>query len=255
MKANLYKNIDLLRIPVQAGIQEYYFPQNVDWAECKVDRIAACVPSKACVDPMDGVTPVLTLSDIPDKDVYFNIYTKDQRELLHAVSIEDLLHSNNHPIYLGEKLDLSLCNLYFKSAPAQDYTLLLYVFHTDGDKCETSELPDNSVTLEFPLQADEEINLQQLITTYIHALPAKVKGVMFWNAENNPAYITLRDYELTYILQNIHSEMARPPMNGGTAPGTQADMMLFDNIDIDFQYSHIRNAESQANTQRITFLY
>ena len=254
MKANLYRNIDLLRIPIKAGIQEYYFPQNVDWADQKIDRIAVCIPQQACFDPMDGTTPVLTMSDIPDMDMFFNVYSGEQKELLHAVSVEQLLHTNNHPIYLNTKLDLSLCNFYFKNAPASDYTLLIYVFH-DTDFKLNYDLPENSVTLEFPLDADQEINLQQLITTYIHALPAKVKGVMFWNAPTNPAYITLRDYDLTYILQNIHSEMARPPMNGGTGPATQTDTMLFDNIDIDFQYSHIRNAESQANTQKITFLY
>lgn len=254
MEANLYRNIDLLRIPIKAGIQEYYFPQNVDWADNKIDRIAVCIPQVACLDPMDGITPILSLSDMANKDVFFNIYSADQRELLHAVSFEQLLHTNNHPLYLDAKLNLSLCNFYFKTAPAADCTMLIYVFH-DTDHKQNYCMPDNSVTLEFPLEADQEINLQQLITTYIHALPAKVKGVMFWDAANNPAYITLRDYELTYILQNIHSEMARPPMNGATAPDTQADTLLFDNIDIDFQYSHIRNAESKANTQKITFLY
>ena len=69
MKAILYRNIDLLRIPIKAGVKEYYFPQNVDWANSKIDRIAVCIPDAPCNDPMDGTTPVLSLGDMTD--LYF----------------------------------------------------------------------------------------------------------------------------------------------------------------------------------------
>lgn len=251
MKATLHRNIDLVRIPIKAGISEYYFPQNVDWADCVVDKIVACIPQAPCVDPMDGTTPVLTQSDMTD--MYFNIYSADKKELLHAVSAEQLLHYNNHPIMLNSKLDLALCSLYFTSAPAADYTLLLYVYH-DNKVAELDRMPDNSITVEFPLAAGQEINLQQIIQNYIHALPARVKGIMFWNAYAVPAYITLRDYKQTYVLQNLHSELARPNMNGGMAMFTQLDPMLFDNIDINFQYSHIRDC-GNGGVQKITILY
>ena len=250
MKQVLYRNIDLVRIPIKAGISEYYFPQNVDWAKCKVEKIVACIPSVACNDPMDGVTPVLTQADYTD--MYFNIYSSDSREIMHAVSAENLLHTNNHPIMINSQLDLSLCNLYLTTAPMANYTLLLYVYH--DTEIADRDLPENSVTVEFPLQAGEDINLQEIITTYIHALPSTVKGMMVWS-DSAPAYITLRDHKLTYVLQNLHSELARPNMNNGTADNAQLLPMLFDDIDIDFQYSHIRNAENQANTQKITFLY
>lgn len=252
MKQTLYKNISLLRIPIKAGVSEYYFPQNVNWADKIVERIVVCIPKTACLDPMDGTTNVLTTSDYTD--LYFDITSSDQKELMHAVSAEQILHINNNPIMLNSKLDLRLCRLYFTTAPAADYTLLLYVYYENREG-ETNDLPENSITVEFPLAAREEINLQQLITTYIHALPSKVKGVLFWNAITAPAYFTLRDYKLTYILQDLHSELARPNMNNGAAYNSQVAPMLFDNIDINFQYSHIRNAENQANTQKITFLY
>lgn len=252
MKRTLYRNIDLVRIPIKAGISEYYFPQNVDWAACKVDRIAACIPDAPCVDPMDGTTPVLDGANY--QDLFFNIYSSDQREILHAVSAEQLLHVNNNPIYLDSKLDLSLCSCYFTTAPAQDCTLLLYVYH-DNAEGELNDLPERSITVEFPLNAYQQINFQQIIETYIHALPATVKGVMFWNAKSDPAYFTLRNYKQTYVLQNLHSELARPNMNGGTAIDTQLAPMYFDAIDIDFQYSHIRECGGISSTQKITILY
>ena len=252
MKATLYRNIDLVRIPIKQGVKEYYFPQNVDWAKCKVDKIAVCVPQTACVDPMDGTTPVLDVNTYTD--IYFNIVSSEQQEIFHAVSAEQLAHTNNHPIMIDSVLDLSQCSLYFTSAPVSDYTLLLYVYH-DNKTIETEFMPDRSVTFEFPLDAGEEINFQEIIQTYIHALPAKVKGIAFWSAISAPAYFTLRDYKLECVLQNLHSELARPDMNGGSAVDTQIAPMLFDSIDIDFQYSHIRNATSVAGTQTVTILY
>ena len=252
MKTNLYRNIELVRIPVKQGITEYYFPQNVSWADETVERIVPVIPSHACVDPMDGVTPVMDQSLY--KDLYFNIYSAEQKELFHAVSAEQLAHTNNNPVALNSKLDLSLCNLCFSDAPTADCTLLLYVYHGNKE-VEIETMPEKSITVEFELQAGEEINFQDIIQTYIHALPAKVKGVMFWNAETSPAYFTLRDYKLTYMLQNLHSELARPQMNGGAAYNTQLAPMLFDNIDINFQYSHIRNCGSSAAVQKITILY
>lgn len=252
MKTSLYRNIDLVRIPVKAGVSEYYFPQNVDWATCKVDRIAACIPATACVDPMDGTTAVLDRS--ASADLFFEIYTANQREILHAVSVEQLLHTNNNPICLNSELDLSLCKVYFTTPPTQDYTLLLYVYH-DNKEVESYDVPERSVTIDFELSAYQEINFQEIITTYIHALPATVKGIMFWNAKTDPAYFTLRNYKQTYVLQNLHSELARANMQGVSADDTQTNPMYFDCIDIDFQYSHIRECAGQTSKQRITILY
>ena len=252
MKTILYKNIELLRVNIKQGETEYYFPQNVSWSEECIERIVPVIPDQPCVDPMDGSTPVMDKSLY--KDLYFNIYSRDQKELLHAVSAEQLVHTNNNPIVLNSKLDLSLCNLYFTTAPAQDCTLLIYVYHGNKE-VETDELPERSISFSFELQPGEEINFQQIIQTYIHALPANVKGLMLWNAKSAPAYITLRDYKMTYMLQNLHSELARPNMNGGTAADTQLSPMYFDDIDINFQYSHIRNCGASAAVQKITILY
>ena len=252
MKTNLYRNIDLFRINVKAGVNEYYFPQNVDWAAEKIDRIAICAPETACVDPMDGVTPVMTLGDLVQADCFLNIYSADQREIFHAVSAEHILHLNNHPLELNSKLDLRLCSLYFKTAPAQDFTLLLYVYH--DNKCvEDPDMPSRSVTVDFPLQAGEEINFREIIDTYVHALPATIKGVSVW--KNEDLYMTLRDHKLTYILQNLHGELARPMMNGGSAVDTQINGMMLDSIDIDFEYSHIRNCSANNGVYKITFWY
>lgn len=251
MKATLYRNIDLVRIPIKAGVSEYYLPQNVDWSTSKIDKIAVCIPQNPCNDPMDSSIPVMDVANA--LDLYFNIYSANQKEILHAVSAEQLSHRNNYPIYLNSELDLSLCSLYFTTDPADDYTLLLYVYRNSKEI--EVDLPENSVTVEFPLAAGQEINFQEIIQTYIHALPAKVRGIMFWSGVSDPAYFTLRDYKLKYMLQNLHSELARPNMNGGTAKDSQIDAMYFDSIDVDFQYSSIKNATTNPGTQVITILY
>lgn len=242
----------MVRIAVKQGVSEYYLPQNVDWAGRKIERLAVVIPQTPCVDPYDGTTPVMDTSLY--KDLFFNIYSADQKELLYAVSAEQLMHTQNNPLYLNSALDLSLCRLYFTSVPTADCTLLLYVYY--GSKTiDTTDMPERSITVDFELQAGEEINFQKIIATYVHALPAKVRGILVWSAVSSPAYITLRDYKQTYVLNNLHSELARPNMNGGTAFDTQAAPMLLDNLDINFQYSHIRNCGSSAAVQRITILY
>lgn len=252
MRAELYRNCSLVRVPIKAGQEEYYLPQNVEWAKKKIDKMVIVAPDSSCVDPMDGITPVLGLTDIAD--LYVNLYDKDNRELMHDVSYENVLHRNNNGLRVDAVLNLNLCKLYFTQAPVADATLLLYVYYQTNEQ-EFAELPRKSVTVEFPLAADEEKSFKEIINQYVHALPAKIQGVVCWNAVSAPCWLTLRDTKLTYQMANIHSELCRPDMNGGTAADSQAALFLLDNLDIDFDYSNIRNAESAANVQKITFYF
>ena len=252
MKAKIYRNIDLVRIAVKNGVANYILPQNVAWADEVIDKIIVCAPGAACVDPVDGVTPVMGASDV--KDLYFGLYNSENVELVHDLSWENFSHKNNHVLEIHDRLNLSLCRLSFTTVPTSDYTLLLYVVY-GGREAEDYDFPKNSVTIDFPLQANEVLSFRDIMSTYIHDIPSRVRGIMAWDAENNPAYLTLRDYKLTYNLREAHTELMRPDMNGGSSEASQAMVLWLDNLDIDFDYSHIRNAENQANKQRLTFIY
>lgn len=250
MKTTLYKNVDLVQIPIYEGVDEYYLPQNVSWAKEKVDKIVLCTPQNACVSPIDGVTPVLQRSSL--QDLYMSIFTTEDREIMHDTYCSELLHTNNYPITIGAKLNLSVCRLFFRTAPKADACILMYVFY-GSKEVEDYEPAKESVTVRFPLAANAQITFQEIINTYIHALPAKVRAISCWGAEQNPAYLTLRDHQLTYILRDVHSELCRPQMVGESAEKTQVHPFYVDNIDIDFDYSFIRNATSSANIQTLTF--
>lgn len=252
MKTELYKNCCLVRVPIKAGVEEYYLPQNVEWAAQDVDKIVICTPYRVCVDPIDGKTPVVDISLI--QDMYVSLYDADNREIMHDVSFEQLLHRNNNVIEIHRKLNLKQCRLTFTTAPVADAILLLYVYY-GGKSVEDYETPKKSVSVTFPLAANEELSLQDVINTYVHALPGKIKGIIAWDAFNNPAWLTLRDYKLSYQMANICTELCRPDMNNGTAYDSQAQLFLLDDIDIDFDYSHIREAAGQSSTQKITFLF
>ena len=251
MKAELYTNVALVRVPIKAGTDEYYLPQNVDWAKQKIDKMVLCAPVAACTDPIDGVTPVATAADIAD--MYINLYDANNREIMHDVSVENIVHVNNNVLRVDAALNLSLCRLYFTTSPAQDMTLLLYVYYQTRTE-EYYELPNKSVTAIFDLAANEEKSLREIINTYVHALPEKIQGIIVWTY-NEPIWITLRDYAYTYQMANIHSELARPDMGASDAWDTQAALFLVNDLDIDFEYSHVREAAGQATTQKITFLY
>ena len=251
MKATLYKNIDLVTIPIKAGVSEYYLPQNVSWAKCKVDKIVICTPTSAsCLSPVDGKTPVVQSKAL--QNMYVNIYTDEDKELMYDAHSDVFVHTNNYPIYIHAALNLSLCRIYFTAEPTADGCLLLYVFY-DSKTTETYTPPTQSITVSFPLAGDEKLTLQNIINTYIHALPSTVRAITCWDAGENPAYLTLRDHALSYIVRDLHTELCRPQMVGETAETTQAFPFLTDNMDVDFDYSFIQNATNKDNKQTITF--
>lgn len=252
MKTNLYKNISVVQIPVQQGITEYQFPKNVDWAGEKIDQILLAAPINACLSPIDGQTNVLTRSQI--KDLYFDLYTGEDTELSQSLYFENILHTANYPIEIHNVLSLSLSTIKFTSEPTQDGVLLLYVFW-GGRVDECFEVPRRSVTIDFPLQADEKLSFRHIINTYMHADYQKVRGISVWDAENNPCYLTLRDYKQSYIIKSVYGGIARPQMEGATAEASQVHPLYLDSVDIDFDYSFIRNATSTANNQKITIYY
>ena len=251
MKAELYTNVALVRVPIKAGQDEYYLPQNVDWAQQKIDKMVVCAPVVGCIDPVDGITPVAQDTDIAD--LYINLYDADNREIMHDVSVENIVHVNNNVLRVDAALNLSLCRIYFTTSPAQDMTLLLYVYYQTRTE-DYYELPNKSVTAVFDLAANEEKSFRDIINTYVHALPAKIRGIIVWTS-SEPVWITLRDYAYTYQMANIHSDLCRPDMAAASAWDTQAALFLLNDLDIDFDYSHIREAAGQQTTQKITFLY
>lgn len=252
MKTSIYTNCSLVRVPIKAGETEYYLPQNVDWAAKKIDKLLIVASSTACTDPMDGVTPVMTASDLAD--CYVTLNDGDNREIMHDVSFENILHYNNNVITVDAVLNLSLCKLNFTTAPVADATLLLYAFYETREE-EYYEQPKKSVNFRFPLQPNQEMSFRDIINYCIHAIPSTVKGIICWNAVSDPVWITLRDHELTYQMANIHSELCRPDINGGTADHSQAAIFYLNDLDIDFDYSRIREAAGKVSEQRLTFLF
>ena len=252
-KAILNKNVALLQINVKQGVDEYYLAKNTDWQKRVIDRIVALSPvSPGMVSPIDGVTPVFTQADMDS--LYLDLYGKDEHTICNGMSIQAIAHTNNHPFEIHQELQFNMSRLFFTSSPAQDGCILLYVFYDSKEACDY-ELPQKSITIQFPLAADEEISFTRLVNTYIHASNKSVKGVDFWDADNNPAYVTLRDHQNTYVIHDLCTLLCRPQMAGTTAEESQVMPMLFDSIDIDFDNSYIRNATGSSCTQTMTIKY
>lgn len=253
MNARLHKNIDVVRIPVKTGVAEYYLPQNVAWADQVIDQLIVVAPDIAgTIDPMDGVSVVIDRASIGN--LFFNLYSKDEVELTHDLSFEQIAHTNNYALPVNAALSLQLSKLYFTEAPQADGTLLLYVVYGSKER-EDYEAPKNSVTVTFDMQPNEQLSLRDIMHLYIVEIPEKLRGIIAWTGTTAPAYITLRDYSLTYNIREAHTELMRPDMNGGTAQDSQAALFYTDSLDIDFDYSHIRNAQNAPVTQVFTFLY
>lgn len=253
-KVYIAKNIALLQINVKSGVDEYYLAKNVDWQNEKIDKIIMFAPvfGSSLLSPIDGTTPVLERPDL--ECVYLDLYAKDEHTICNGMSAMQIMHTNNHPFIIGSDLQFNLSRLFFSDAPTQDGCILLYVFYSGKEEIDY-ELPQKNITIKFPLAANAEITFTELINTYLHAPAENVKGISFWNADLNTAYVTLRDHQNKYVIHNLATPLMRPTMVGTDAEDTQIMPMLFDNIDIDFDNSVIRNAEGVDNTQTMTIKY
>lgn len=267
MKLNFYTNCSLVRIPIKAGVTDYYFPTNVDWAGKKVDKMLFILQNEFDVsqyiyDPTDGQTPVI--ADYPSQtgNVFVSLYDADNREVMHNVDIRFLSQQNNAPLELNCVLNLSLCRVTLTTSPTVDYTLLCYVFHGTRTE-EHGELPRRMVHASFALEAGQEISLRQIIHDYVHALPGRIKGI-YCEGDTRVCYITLRDKKLTYIMDNIIGWVMRPiniavvgigrPIN--FSESEQKEPFLLNDLDVDFDNSYIRNGRNvKLKDCHITFLY
>ena len=250
---SLYKNVALLQLNIQAGIDEYYLAKNVDWQDKKIDKIVLVAPQQLGMkSPVDGTTDVLTSSDIDS--LYFDLYDREDHMLCNGMSHKCLLHTNNHPFIVNSELQLNLCRAYFTNQNNLSGCILLYVFYDTKQEYDYDE-PQRSLTIQFPLAANEEITFTRLINTYIHAPNKRVKGIAFWDANNNPAYVTLRDHNNTYTIHDLASIICRPQMVGADAEHTQVHPLYLDDIDIDFDNSYIRNAKNATSVQTMEIKY
>lgn len=256
----LVNNIDIVQINIVQGVDEYYLPKNVNWRDTKVDKILLALASDAAgaptvLSPIDGITQVLTRSDIAD--MYIDLYSADDTQIVRNLSFEQVLATNNHPLEINEVLSLNLSRLFFTTPPAVDGCILLYVFY-NSEYREDELLANESITVDVPLEANGKISLQDIVDNYIYMQPKAVKGVYLWNWESKPAYLTLRYSDNIHVLNSIFSSICRPPLipNGiTTGEDVQAETLMFNNIAIDMLNSWVQNAQNAAATVKLTFLY
>lgn len=253
MKTTIFRNIDLVQINLVAGVSDYYLPKNVAWAGKKIEQLIICAPQSSCVSPIDGVTSVMDRSNI--QDCYVSLYDQEGNEIVRDLSYEQLLHTNNERVHIDRVLNLELCRIRFSTPPATAAAMLLYAVY-GSEEVEDYELPTRSVSCQFTLYAGSEISFREMINLYIHALPSRVKSITFYDAEHNPSYLVMRDHQLTYSINNLHAEMARPQVYvGNTAEDVQKHTLYLDDLDIDFDYSRIYNPTAVDNVQIIEFGY
>lgn len=267
MKATVYKNVDLVQIPLQAGVTEYYFPTNVQWADKKVDKLVFCTIGKDtsfnAVSPIDGTTPVRT--DL--QNLYVSLYTADDLELVHNLDVSMMSDLCNYPVMVNAQLNLQLCRLNFRTEITTAQVLLIYVFY-DSKCVEDYEQPRKSITANFELAAGAKITFRELVNTYIHALSDKVKAIVCMPTDddylssddpvNRFAYLTLRDHKLENIFNSVATTLLQPADLTQTQDfglKTQVHTFYTDNIDIDFDYSFIRNASNDDAAEMIITFY
>ena len=243
----LTKNIDLVQIDIEAGTEEYFLPKNVDWNGQIIDRILLVAPaSDGTISPTDA-RHVLTAAEV--KGLYLDLYNGEEQQIANGLSHTAILATNNQPWLPNCSLSLDLSRIYFAEAPEVDGCILLYIFH--GTREELTDDPSrHNKTVRFTLEEDEQITFQELIDNYVHVDGHKIRGIQVYKGK---VYLNLRDHDLSYIFRQVHSSLLRPQTNYGHLG--QVEPMLLDAMDIDFDYSTIRNAVEGSEEVVITFEY
>jgi len=254
MIAELYKNVDLVQINIKTGVSEYTFPKNVDWADKNIDRLVLVAPTATMVSPIDGVTAVMTKTQVETANLFFDLYTADEKDLAQSLHYSNLIYTNSHQVRIDSKLSLQTSRIFFTTAPVADACLLLYAFY-DSKTVEDYDMPRRSRTIDVELAANEQKSFKDIIARTFYADGYKVRGLEIYGGEVKPTYLTLRDHELSYVINSLYSGLCRPQLQGATAEATQKQMFLLDEQNIDFENSFIRNAVNSANTQHITIYY
>lgn len=251
MKLQLNKNIDVVQINVKAGVSEYYFPTNVDWANKKIDRliIYGANPSSGELSPIDGVLPILNLNQLDN--VYLDLYAADNTQIAYGMSATNILYTNNHPFEINSGISLQTSKIVFSQAPTNNGCILVYVF-CDTKIVDSDDIPNRSVTVQFPIKQGEELPFNYVIDTYIHSQSKTVKGLYVWGDES--VFITLRDYNYKTITKLLPGAFCRPQMAAAQAQSVQVAPLLFENADVNFDNSFIYNAAEDTQVT-ITFLY
>lgn len=270
MKLQKYKNIDLVQINIKKGVSEYFFPQNVDWVGRKIDKLIVYGNdffSDRITSPIDGITPII--SDDLLSTSYLDLYDSNGVQIGYNISAKNIIHTCNHPIELHSTLSLQLSKIVFPEPPGYDCCMLIYVFWGSSVE-EMEELPNHSVTIEFPIGYGEEIKLDSVIDTYIHSQSKKIKGMYIWSVPNRTLFFTLRDYNYRTIVKLLPGHMCRPPMGVSDdyesesaiirSQSVQVNPMYFDCADVDFENSFVYHSDHRVNPSRqnyitITFLY
>lgn len=262
----LYKNVDMVQINVKAGVQEYFLPKNVDWADKVIDKIVVyCgnVDDGEEMSPIDGITPIMDRDAI--ENLYFDFYSDNDVEIAHNLSAEQILFSNNEPIEINSKLSLKLSRIFFIDTDVPcDNCLLLYIYY--GEKEVNEDIPQRSVTVAFDIKGGEEIYLSDVIDSYINAQNAKVKGIYAWCNlfSGTGVFMTLRNRNYETIIRNFPIRLCRPPMSldeyytASPVPAEwlQTHSFYIDSEDIDFANSTIQNTYQYGVTNvKLTFLY
>lgn len=261
----LYKNIDIVQINIKEGVQEYYLPKNVDWANQVIDGIAVYTPYQELGEqsPVDGVSPIVDREIV--SSLYFDLYADDGREIAQGLNAQNLLFTNNHPVEINSKISLQLSRIFFATPSPIDGALILYIFYSSEEK--DIDIPQRNVTVTFPIKGGEELLLSDVIDTYIHAQCKKLKGVQYWGilTEGVGLFITLRNRNYKTVVNRLSLNMCRPPMGAeymttgvwGKAQSVQINPLYLDE-DIDFANSTIQNtwgSDIEPSMVTLTFLY
>lgn len=243
------RNIDLIQINLNDSDGQFYFPENVDFRNRKIDNImilGSLVGGE--ISPFDGK---LLIDNSELSNFYVELVDDKKQVLQQNVNATNFWPYMNSPITVGSIISLKLSSLkYMGSSSIADTCILVYVSY-DGEMLEC-DIPDRTNTIGISIPAGESIRVSDYVDEYFRRIGATIKGI---EAQfDNPFYMDIR--ELSGKVARFVPSFMMDFINGNSSDAKHTQPLLLGDFDIDFKNTFIYPMiPGEVTNINLTFYY
>jgi hypothetical protein len=236
-------NVDVVKFDIVRGVDEYFFPESVDFRDKKINNITVVFGREENEREPNGNGYLIDNVEAPN--FYLDLYDEDGNIITQNLSVSKLNPYSPTPLSVNKKISLKLSCLRYMGE--QTGTILIYVSYSDKD-AETNELPLNSINLSIPIEVEETKKLSDFISDYFVQSGKKIKAIASYSTF--PFYLDITTFN-GKVFRNIHKDLIAFPESSET----RIQPFLVDDLDIDFRNSTISNNTNTVMTIDLTFYY
>ena len=236
-------NVDVVKFDIVRGVDEYYFPESVDFRDKKINNITVVFGREENEREPNGNGYLIDNVEAPN--FYLDLYDENGNLITQNLSVSKLNPYSPTPLSVNKKISLKLSCLRYTG---EETGVVLVYFSYDDKEAETNELPLNSINLSIPIEVEETKKLSNFISDYFVRSGKKIKAIASYCPF--PFYLDLTTFN-GKVFRNIHKDLISFPESSKT----RIQPFFVDDLDIDFRNSTISSNTHTNMTIDLTFYY